>query len=70
MVIYAIALGATQRGSLYLERYPGTFGWILFAACTGVVFIAGAPLLDVVRPTSGRSESQKAAGGLPGPSKS
>ena len=49
LVIYAIALGATERGRLYLETYPGAGGWLLAIACTGVVFIAGAKLLDSVR---------------------
>jgi len=50
LVIYAIALGAVERGRLYLETYPGWGGWLLAAACTGVVFVAGAKLLDSVRP--------------------
>ena len=50
LVIYAIALGAVERGRLYLETYPGFGGWLLAAACTGVVFIAGAKRLDSVRP--------------------
>lgn len=49
-VIYAIALGAVERGRHYLETYPGWQGWLLAAACTGVVFLAGAKLLDSVRP--------------------
>ena len=51
LVIYAIALGAVERGISYLKTYPGFGGWLLFLACTGVVFIAGAKLLDAVRPT-------------------
>jgi hypothetical protein len=50
LVIYAIALGAVERGRLYLETYPGVGGWLLAIACTGVVFIAGAKLLDSVKP--------------------
>jgi len=50
LVIYAIALGAVERGRLYLETYPGYGGWLLALACTGVVFIAGAKLLDSVKP--------------------
>jgi hypothetical protein len=49
LVIYAIALGAVERGRLYLEAYPGWGGWLLALACTGVVFIAGGKLLDSVR---------------------
>jgi len=49
LVIYAIALGAVERGRLYLETYPGWGGWLLAAACSGVVFVAGGKLLDSVR---------------------
>jgi hypothetical protein len=49
-VIWAIALGAVERGRVYLETYHGFVGWMFFAACTGVVFLAGAKLLDSVRP--------------------
>jgi hypothetical protein len=49
LVIYAIALGAVERGRHYLETYPGWSGWMLASACTGVVFLAGAKLLDSVR---------------------
>ena len=41
LVIYAIALGAVERGQHYLATYPGVGGWLLACACTGVVFIAG-----------------------------
>ena len=50
LVIYAIALGAVERGQHYLAAYPGTGGWVLAVACTGVVFIAGGKLLDSVKP--------------------
>ena len=50
LVTYAIALGAVERGRHYLDTYPGFGGWLLFFACTGVVFIAGARLLDSVKP--------------------
>jgi hypothetical protein len=52
MVIYAIALGAVERGRHYLDAYPGWGGWLLALACTGVVFIAGGKLLDSVRPAA------------------
>ena len=48
VVIYVIALGAVERGRLYLDTYPGFGGWLLAAACTGVVFLAGAKLLDSI----------------------
>lgn len=52
LVIYAIALGAVERGRHYLDVYPGTMGWVLALACTGVVFVAGGKLLDSVKPAA------------------
>lgn len=52
LIIYAIALGAVERGRFYLESYSGASGWLLALACTGVVFLAGAKLLDSVRPAA------------------
>lgn len=52
-VIYALALGAIERGFHYLDLYPGFGGWLLFAACTGAVFMAGAKLLEITRPDTG-----------------
>jgi hypothetical protein len=49
LVTYAIAVGAIERGQHYLQTYPGWSGWLLALACTGVVFIAGAKLLDSVK---------------------
>jgi len=49
LIIYALALGATTRGAHYLEVYPGAWGWALFLACTGAVFLAGAKILDCLR---------------------
>lgn len=49
MVIYALALGAVERGSVYLARFPGFGGKLLFLACTGAVFMAGAKILDCVK---------------------
>ena len=49
LVTYAIAVGAVERGRHYLQMYPGWEGWMLAIACTGVVFIAGAKLLDSVK---------------------
>ena len=50
LVIYAIAVGAVERGQHYLATFPGWSGWTLALACTGVVFLAGGKLLDSVRP--------------------
>ena len=49
LIIYALALGATERGSLYLTQYPGWGGKLLFLACTGAVFLAGAKILDCIK---------------------
>lgn len=49
MIIYALALGAVERGSVYLTRFPGFGGKLLFLACTGAVFMAGAKILDCIR---------------------
>jgi hypothetical protein len=49
LIIYALALGATTRGVHYLEVYPGIGGELLFLACTGAVFLAGAKILDCLR---------------------
>lgn len=49
LLIYALALGATTRGVHYLEQYPGAWGYALFVACTGAVFLAGAKILDCLR---------------------
>ena len=48
-VIYALSLGAIERGKHYLDIYPGPQGLLLFLACTGAVFMAGAAILDSVR---------------------
>jgi hypothetical protein len=46
LVIYALALGACERGIHYLGQYPGIGGKLLFLACTGSVFMAGGMILD------------------------
>jgi hypothetical protein len=58
LVIYAIAVGAVERGRHYLEVYPGNSGVLLAVACTGVVFVAGAKLLDSVRPVEAKIPAQ------------
>lgn len=52
-VIYALSLGAVTRGADYLDQYPGVAGWLLFAACTGAVFMAGAKIMEATRPDNG-----------------
>ena len=49
LIIYALALGATTRGAHYLTQYPGWGGKLLFLACTGAVFLAGAKILDCLK---------------------
>jgi len=49
LIIYALALGAVERGSVYLTRFPGWGGKLLFLACTGAVFMAGAKILDCMK---------------------
>jgi hypothetical protein len=56
-VIYALAVGACTRGLHYREAYPGFGGWLLFAACTVAVFMAGAKILDATRPAAVRQGS-------------
>lgn len=48
LIIFALATGAMERGKAYLSSYPGIGGWLLFAACSGAVFMAGAKMLDAI----------------------
>lgn len=57
LIIYALALGAVERGSAYLIQYPGTGGKLLFLACTGAVFLGGAKILDCLRFERGQDET-------------
>ena len=61
LIIYALALGATTRGAHYLEQYPGWGGYLLFLACTGAVFLAGAKILDCLRYERATEASAQAA---------
>ena len=49
LIIFALATGAMERGKTYLAAYPGFGGWLLFAACSGAVFMAGAKILDAIQ---------------------
>ena len=60
LIIYALALGATTRGVHYLEQYPGWGGYLLFFACTGAVFLAGAKILDCLRYERATASAQAA----------
>jgi hypothetical protein len=46
LVIYGLAVGATERGVHYLQQYPGYGGWLLFAVCPIAVFMAGVRIID------------------------
>ena len=59
LIIYALALGATKRGSVYLAQFPGWGGWLLFLACTAAVFMAGAKILDCLRYEQAEREAEK-----------
>jgi hypothetical protein len=48
-VIYALGLGAIERGLHYMQVYPGFAGWLFMVACTCAVFMAGARLLEFTR---------------------
>lgn len=49
LIIYALATGAVERGMIYMQRFPGFGGKLLFLACTGAVFMAGAKILDCLK---------------------
>ena len=52
-VIYALGVGAIERGMHYLEVYPGYAGWLLFSVCPIAVFMAGARLMELTRRDNG-----------------
>jgi len=62
VIIYALALGATARGSQYLLEYPGWGGKLLFLATTGAVFLAGGKILDCLKYEHAEKEAQIAQG--------
>ena len=49
LIIYALGLGAIERGYHYTLQYPGVGGYLLMAACTGSVFLGGAKIFDCLR---------------------
>jgi len=48
LITYALATGAVARGQDYLVQYPGFGGKLLFLACTGAVFMAGAKMIEAI----------------------
>lgn len=59
LIIYALALGATERGSVYLRQFPGWGGKLLFLACTAAVFMAGAKILDCLKLEREKAEREE-----------
>lgn len=59
LVTYAIAIGAIERGIHYMQSYPGNGGVLLAMACLGVPFIAGAKLVDSVKPVESGPSAPK-----------
>lgn len=49
LIIYALAVGAMERGMHYGVQFPGFGGKLLMVACSGSVFLAGAKLFDCLR---------------------
>lgn len=60
LIIYALALGAMDRGTHYLDRFPGYGGWLLMAACSGAVFLGGAKILDCLKYEQAEKDALKA----------
>ena len=48
LIVYALAVGAVERGMHYMAQYPGIGGQLLAICCTGAVFIAGGKMIDAV----------------------
>lgn len=63
LIIYALALGATERGAHYLTQFPGFGGKLLFVACTAAVFMAGAKILDCLKHERAAKLREEAAQG-------
>ena len=61
LIIYALALGSSARGMVYLHEYPGFGGKLLFLATTGAVFLGGAKILDCLRLEKEVAELREAA---------
>lgn len=60
LIIYALALGAMDRGHHYLDQFPGWGGYLLMAACSGAVFLGGAKILDCLKYEKAEKEALKA----------
>ena len=60
VIIYALALGATNRGAHYLTDWPGWRGQMLFVACLFAVLMAGAKILDALKYERAAKEATEA----------
>ena len=60
LIIYALALGSTQRGIVYLHQFPGFGGKLLFLATSCAVFMAGAKILDCLKYEKAEKEAAAA----------
>ena len=60
VIIYALALGASERGAHYLTDMPGWPGWMLFVACNVAVLMAGAKILDCLKFERARHDNRPA----------
>ena len=58
-VIYALATGAAERGYVYIARFPGWGGKLLFGACMISVVMAGAKILDCLKYEAQAGKSDK-----------
>jgi hypothetical protein len=61
LIIYALATGAAERGSVYLGQFPGTGGKLLFVACLGSVLLGGVKIMDCLRFERARDAARDAA---------
>ncbi len=66
LIVYALGLGAIERGLHYRIDYPGVGGWLLLLACTGSVFLAGAKIFDCIRYENERRDEAQLALGVKG----
>lgn len=54
-IIFALGLGASERGKHYFDQFPGFGGWLLFFACNLAVLMAGAKIMDAIRADEGKA---------------
>lgn len=47
-IIYALALGAADRGIIYMAQYPGWMGQFMALGCATAVMMAGSKIIDAI----------------------